>query len=128
MGKAYANRKPIEKRKPSDFYETPKSLTWELLKTGELEGVKTILDPCCGNYAISNILKESGYIVDENDLIYGSNFLTDQYLKTYDAIVMNPPFSLWNPFIEKAKSISNKVIAIGKTNFFGAQNRYKIGL
>jgi len=37
MGKAYANRKPINERPEADFYSTPFSLTWELLKLNEFD-------------------------------------------------------------------------------------------
>ena len=52
-GKAYVNRKPKEERNENDFYETPYCLTWELQKLNIVKPNTTILDPCCGNYAIS---------------------------------------------------------------------------
>lgn len=35
---------------------------------------------------------------------------------------MNPPFKLFNKFVEKAKEISPIVCCIGKPNFFGAHD------
>lgn len=124
MGKPYANRKPIVN---NDFYETPKCLTWELLKTGVLDNCKTILEPCFGKGAISNILKEK-FIVDEKDITQGNDFLKDEYTQKYDAIVMNPPFKYWDAFIKKAKTISDLVITIGRTNYFGAKSRTRNNL
>lgn len=120
MGKAYANRKPIIN---NDFYQTPKCLTWELINTGLLNNCKIILDPCFGKGAISNELKKYGFIVDEKDINQGNDFLTDKYPKRYDAVIMNPPFKYWDKFVEKAKTISDLVICIGRTNYFGAKSR-----
>lgn len=53
MGKAYANRKKAEERHANDKYETPYSLTWELQKLNIVKPNTTMLDPCCGNHAIS---------------------------------------------------------------------------
>lgn len=36
---------------------------------------------------------------------------------------MNPPFKLFNKFVEKAKRSASKVYCIGKMNFFGAHDR-----
>lgn len=58
-GKAYANRKPKEERNENDFYETPYCLTWELQKLNIVKPNTTILDPCCGNYAISKWFMET---------------------------------------------------------------------
>ena len=46
-GKAYANRKPVEERPEADFYSTPYSLTWELLRLEDVD-CPTIYEPACG--------------------------------------------------------------------------------
>ena len=130
MGKAYANRKKKEDRPANDFYATPKCLTWELLNAEDNSGVRIfdrnenniILDPCCGKYAISSILKDNGLNVVEKDLIYGEDFLTSD-LTHYDKIVMNPPFNLFNDFVKKAKLQAGKVYCIGKMDYFCTHNR-----
>lgn len=133
-GKSYACRKPESKRPKDDFYQTPKCMTWELLNTGLLQNYlneteKKILDPCCGKYAISKILKNNGFTVFERDLMYGNDFLNDNYDGTdFDAIVMNPPFKHFDSFVKKAKGISPVVCCIGKLNFFGAHDRNISGL
>ena len=129
MGKAYANRKKEELRHKNDFYPTPKCLTWELLKTGELDGVHKVLEPCFGEGVISNILKEAEFLVTERDLNQGNDFLKNDYSNEhYDAIVTNPPFDLWDKFVEKSKTIADKVILIGRTNYFVAHGRNINGL
>lgn len=120
MSKAYSHRKAFT---DNDFYQTPNCLTYELLKTGLLFGKKEILEPCSGKGAISNILKRFGFNVDERDLTKGNDFLEEQYTKKYDAVVMNPPFKYWDNFVNKAKQVSDLVITIGRTNYFGSKSR-----
>ena len=63
------------------------------------------------------------------DFIYGNDCLKDEYSdKHYDWAATNPPFSYWNSFVEKSKEIADNVIMIGRTNYFGAYNRYRNGL
>ena len=98
----------------------------ELVKSGFFPGDKNIkiFDPCCGEGAIGNVLRDYGYKnITENDLMYGYDFLADYTDNTFDAVIMNPPFKLFDAFVEKAKRISNKVYCIGKMNFFGSHGR-----
>lgn len=121
-GKAYANRKKESERPKSDFYQTPYCLTWELIKLNEFDISKTIYEPACGKGAISSQLKNAGYSVLENDLnTTGKNFLNCK--DHYDYIITNPPFSLFDDFVLKAKECSDKFAMIMKTNFFGAYKR-----
>lgn len=131
MGKAYSNRKPECERPANDFYPTPTCMTKELIFSGlfaENREVE-IYDPCSGKYAIGNVLREFGYKnLVEKDLMYGQDFLSDYSDNCYDILIMNPPFKLFNPFVEKAKRIADKVYCIGKMNFFGAHDRNVNGL
>lgn len=126
-GKAYANRKPEYKRPKGDFYETPSCMTEELVKTGVLDGVKTIWDPCCGKYAITRILENHGFSCFGNDIMYGDDYLKMD-VQHHDCIVMNPPFKLFDKFVEKAKKDADLICAIGKANFFGSHSRNVNGL
>ena len=130
-GKNYANRKPESERPEGDFYPTPSCMVKELIEGGffnELLDVD-ILDPCCGKYAIGNVLRQYGFKnIIERDLMYGQDFLADYTDNSYDVLIMNPPFKLFNPFIEKAKRIADRVYCIGKMNFFGAHDRNVNGL
>lgn len=93
------------KRKKSDFYETPYSLTRLLLEEEPLWG--TILEPAIGGGAIVKVLKEHGYkkiyTVDEKE-----DFLKQR--ATYTTIITNPPFSLSQEFILKAKKLARQKI------------------
>jgi len=129
-GKAYANRKPESQRPAGDLYETPSLCVIELIKSGKFVPADArIYDPCCGKYAIGNILRQYGYEnVKENDIIYGNDFLKEDDKREYDAIIMNPPFKLFDSFVEKAKKKAWKVYCIGKMNYFGAHSRNVNGL
>lgn len=126
-GKAYANRKSVDKRPKNDFYETPVCMTEELIKTGVLDGVKTIWDPCCGKYAITKVLEKHGFNCFGNDIMYGNDYFQQEYQK-HECIVMNPPFKLFDAFIKKAKQEADLVCAIGKANFFGSHSRNIYGI
>lgn len=145
MGKAYANKKPLKERPESDFYPTPKFLTKKLLETSEFKYIKsilretsekekrklTILEPAYGEGAISQVLKENIEDVEiiEHDIQKdGVDFLNYYPEKPIDLIITNPPFSLFDEFVEKSKQISSIVIFIGKVNFFGAYQREKNGI
>ena len=131
MGKAYANRKPESERPVNDLYPTPSCMIKELVESGFFNEVKDIdiYDPCCGLYAIGNVLREYGYNnITEKDIMYGQDFLSSDTDYNHDVIIMNPPFRAFNSFVEKAKRISRRVYCIGKMNFFGAHDRNVNGL
>src|SRR5690554_389631 len=101
MGKAYANKKSTDKQPKVNFYPTPKSLVWvvESVIFHHFDMNKPVLEPCCGNGAISTELINMGYYVEENDLFATNpNFTCNEY------VITNPPFSLWDEFVNKAKS------------------------
>ena len=136
-GKNYANRKPESERPANDFYPTPSCMVKELIESGFFPKNKNIkiLDPCCGKYAIGNILRHYGYKnIIEKDLIYGDDFLEKDedgnYIDftQYDVIIMNPPFKLFNKFIIKSRYMADKIYSIGKLNFFGTHDRNISGL
>lgn len=130
-GKNYANRKPESERPEGDFYATPSCMVKELIESdvfNELLDID-IYDPCCGKYAIGNVLRQYGFNnITEKDIMYGQDFLSSDTDYNHDIIIMNPPFKLFNPFVEKAKRIANRVYCIGKMNFFGAHDRNVNGL
>lgn len=132
-GKAYANRKSESERPEGDFYETPSCMIRELIINDEIDFPIdldiSIYDPCCGKHRIGNVLREYGYHdITEKDIMYGQDFLADYTDNTYDVTIMNPPFKLFNSFVEKAKRISDEVWCIGKLNYFGAHDRNINGL
>ena len=125
-GKNYANRKRESERPLNDFYPTPSCMVRALIENDFFEEFldADIYDPCCGKYAIGNVLREYGFKnITECDLIYGQDFLADYTDNVFDIVIMNPPFKSFDAFVEKAKRISRKVYCIGKMNFFGSHGR-----
>ena len=74
-------------RVENDYYATPPESTLKLLEVEEFKG--NVLEPCCGEGHISEVLKKKGFEVHSNDLInrgYGEDnkdFLKEGF-RTYD--------------------------------------------
>lgn len=127
-GKAYANRKPVAERPESDNYPTPIALGIELANLGILNKRKPIYEPAAGAGQLVRTLSDYYPLIVSSDLhANGIDFLKD-WTKPIAQIVTNPPFSLFDDFVMKAKELSPFVVMIGKTNFFAAQSRYKNGV
>ncbi|EAJ2917389.1 hypothetical protein DFW84_09670 [Campylobacter coli] len=107
------------KRNKNDYYQTPYSMTKQLLEFENFDG--KILEPSCGAGAIVKVLKDHSKSVDYCDLnnefsltgIFKNfkDFINDDFDR-YDNIITNPPFSLAKEFILKAKQITNNKIAM----------------
>lgn len=100
-----------------DYYPTPIPATIALLDVESFVG--QVWECACGAGAISKVLLERNYDVISTDLIdrgYGvapHDFMTSDL--TSDNIITNPPFSLAQPFIERALSkTTGKVAMLGK--------------
>lgn len=117
-GKNYSCNNITGKRKKSDFYETPYSLTRMILSRVKLNG--SVLEPACGNGAIVKVLKEEGYNYVAYDI--EKDFLTET--KKYDTIITNPPFSLAQEFIEKAKQISDNFLFLLPLSYLHGKKRF----
>ena len=99
MGKAYSNRKKESERPLNDFYPTPSCMVLELIENGFLENKfdDIILDPCCGKYAIGNVLRTKGYKnLIEKDLFYGNDFLTEDKNGKVECGMMITGWFIWN--------------------------------
>lgn len=129
MGKAYANRKGKDSRPEGDFYSTPKSLVWaaaDIIESSFDKGTP-ILEPCHGEGAISGELRKMGYNVVDNDLYRGGcDYLTTPFQLTQ--IITNPPFSLWDSFVDKAKKEADVLMCIGRLNYLGTHSRNVSGV
>jgi len=64
---------PKENRRDLDFYPTPPECTIALMDFLKLDPI-TIWEQACGNYSMSNILKQYGHEVISTDIIYGDDF------------------------------------------------------
>lgn len=112
------------KRKKSDFYETPYSITQQLLdaESENIDKNKYILEPACGNGAIVKILSSNGFKVIGQDLEIGQDFLLNT--KKYDYVITNPPFSLAFEFIQKCKEISNYFALLLPLSYLHGKKRF----
>ena len=130
MGKAYANRKKETERPEGDFYATPRSLMWvaEDLFKSNFWLCAPILDPCCGKGVMKQELEKFGFRVDENDISRegGVDYLDGEWNQRQ--VVMNPPFSQWDAFVEKAKSHASRIMVVGRLNYLSTQSRYESGI
>jgi len=111
-------------RKKSDFYQTPYSMTEQLLEIECFNG--SILEPCSGDGAILSVINKEYDLVFSNEVrnSYEFDFIKEEFVRV-DNIITNPPFSLAFEFIEKSKSIYNKKIAmLLPLSYLHGQKRY----
>ena len=109
-GKNFSANNATGKRKKSDFYETPYTLTRKFLDVEYFNKNSTVCEPACGGGAISKVLNE--YWEDDKITAYDkeTNFLWD--FDEYNYIITNPPFSLAFEFIQKAKQLAKSKFAL----------------
>ncbi|RYF11269.1 MAG: hypothetical protein EOO77_19745 [Oxalobacteraceae bacterium] len=114
-------------RPEADFYPTPPEAVLALLAEETFEG--SIWENSCGDGAICRVLEEAGYrdliATDLIDRGYGEaphDFLTSTL--TADNVVMNPPFSMAQQFVELSLArTTGKVAMLGKLVFLEGQKR-----
>ena len=118
MGKNFSTNNVTGKRRASDLYETPYSLTRLLLNEITLRG--TILEPACGNGAITHVLDEYGYLYTAYDK--ERDFLKET--QQYHTIITNPPYSLAFEFIQKANTIAREYYFLLPLAYLHGKQRY----
>ena len=116
-----------------DYYATPLDATSDILDREKLEG--NILEPSAGQGHIVTVLKtyypEAEIVatdlierLNDYNIQSGVDFLTYNYDRKFDNIVMNPPFSIAKEFCERALMMANKrVFAFLKINFLEGVGR-----
>ena len=95
----------LGQRKKSDAYFTPYSLTSQFLDVANIPKEYKILEPACGNGAITKVLMENGY-TDIVSYDKEKDFLSEPKINYFDYILTNPPFSLAQEFILQAKRVA----------------------
>jgi len=116
-----------EGRPDGDYYPTPSDAVQALLDREKFTG--SIWENSCGDGSICHVLTANGYTdVLATDLVYRGygegdhDFLTSEL--TADNVVMNPPFSLAQEFIEKSLAVTTgKVAMLGKLQFLESGRR-----
>lgn len=123
-GKCYSkvNRGQRLKR---DKYQTPYTMTQSLFDVEIFDDKTTMLEPACGDCAIVKIIKENYFgDIEYYDIADGNDFLIEE--KKYHYIITNPPYSLANEFIMKAKKIAEiKFCMLLPLNYLQGQKRYE---
>ncbi len=136
-GNKIAGGNPSRGRVDNDYYATNNYSTKALLEVEDI--IYPALEPACGEGHISKLLQQRCLIknngefdIISTDLInrgYGDcffDFLSDDYaecllaerhypLSRINTVITNPPFNLFQEFVEKALMFANKkVIMFGK--------------
>lgn len=147
MGKAFGN-KTAESERPvirkGDNYSTHYSLTELLFEKVKFDFTKTVLEPAAGEGAMVKVLKERFkrvcvYSFDPYDGVRkfkpGSSievfydFLTFEFNRKFEYIITNPPYSLADRFVLRAKELNpEKICFLLRTNYLSGQKRLKKGV
>ena len=108
-GKNFSANNATGKRRKSDFYETPYTLTRKFLDVEYFNKNSTVCEPACGGGAITRVLKEHW----EDDKVTSYDKETNFLCETgkYDYIITNPPFSIAFEFIQRAKLVAKSKFA-----------------
>jgi|SRR5690348_17160027 len=114
-------------RRPLDFYPTPPEATRALLPLIK-HWPYELWEPCCGDGAISEVLRKVGYDVVSDDIVdYGYGGVQDFFEvddPAHRCIVTNPPFNRADEFIRHAHKIGvSRMALILKINFWNARKR-----
>lgn len=118
------------KKENKDYYVTPRYVIDALLKRERFE--KNILEPCCGDGSISEVLKENRYKVKSFDICdrgYKDSVVQDflKYNRLCSNIITNPPFSLASEFVlHGLKLVKNKMAIISRLSFLETSKRYNL--
>ena len=122
-----ATNRRLASTEGEDFYVTPAWGTRALLRYECFKG--EILEPCCGNGAISKVLESAGHKVASMDLIdrgYGEKKDVFDILKQYDNVVTNPPYNIAEGVLKKCLDISKrKTCLLLRSAFLEGAGRYE---
>lgn len=122
------------KRKERDFYETPSWCTEILIPEIVWGDAPSIWEPAAGCGAILDVISRNipcQYL--GTDIEPRNGHIQKDFLETdvraprrkWDFIITNPPFSLAQPFIDKATQIANCTIMLLPLNFMGSAERHE---
>ncbi len=103
----------MAKKIQNDFVRTPLPVTEALLRYERFEG--DILNPCCGDGNISEVLKKHNYNVISSDKIpYGYGKVKDLFAiyQLYDNVIANPPFTQQQVVKKHLLALTKKKLAL----------------
>lgn len=139
-----------KEREALDYYATPPKEVTNILEVLDLDLTSAnVLEPCCGgghmvegiykyapraNILATDIMQRTNpFLVRDavGDTImyhYGTkyDYLSDDYpIEHADYVIMNPPFSVIIPFVQRSLEIADKgVLMLGRLKFVESQKRY----
>ena len=114
-------------RERDDYYATEPKATELLLDLEKFDS--NILEPCCGEGHMSEVLKQAGYNVTSSDLIdrgYGEVKSLFDYEHFNGDIITNPPYKLALDCVKKSLDIvddGHKVAMFLKIQFLESKTR-----
>jgi len=134
-----------KEREALDYYSTPTEEVTNILNTLNINFIgKTILEPSAGgghmlqgikNYLADNVNNVTIIATDIQDRgckdIEASaafDFLSDEYpyKDNIDYIIMNPPYSIIEPFVMRSLGIANKgILMLGRLQFLEGEKRFE---
>ena len=142
--------KKNKEREALDYYSTPTEEVLNILETLDFDfSNTTILEPCAGG---GHMLLGIWQYLDNKDCVGVTISATDiqkrelcnnllniktgkdydflsenyPYSNNIDYIIMNPPYSVIEPFVMKALGIANKgIIMLGRLQFLEGEKRYE---
>lgn len=121
-----SNRRLIEVAGP-DFYPTPDWGTRALLRHVTFKG--NILEPCCGDGAMAEVLQETGLRIVASDIVYRGYGRKKDFLQIndrFDNVVTNPPFNVAEELLAHALKLARrKVCFLLRTAFLESRRRYE---
>lgn len=144
-----AYKKNNKEREEKDYYSTPTEEVYNILNQLNYDfSDKTILEPCIGgghmakgiekyldaNYQnpaalVGSDVQDRGFLSDKWTCYYGMeyDFLDDNYIfDTADIIIMNPPYSILEPFLIRALEIAkDKLIVLCRMQVLEGEGRYE---
>ena len=136
-----------KEREALDYYATPTIEALNILETIKPDfNDKIVLDNSCGgghileailmyidkydqkpSRIIGTDIKDRGYRNDRIELYYGKeyDFLSDNYPFIANFTIMNPPYSIIEPFVlHSLDNTTDTVLMLGRTQFLEGQSRH----
>lgn len=133
-GGQLAGGNPKQGRVADDFYATAPDDTRAFLSAVDYDfDQKSVLEPSAGQGHIMDVLRAHAHVtVTGRDLVDRGradietpvDFLADTRAEQFDAVVMNPPFSLAKEFVDQALTKAPTVMMFAKLQFLEGMKRY----
>ena len=139
--------KKNKEREALDYYATPTAEVYNILNHLQIDfSNSSILEPCVGgghmargieNYItekdyqdiklICSDIKDRGFVSPNWEITYGLDFFSDDYPDDKaDWIIMNPPYSVIEPFVIRSLEIAEKgVIMLARLQFLEGEGRFE---